>query len=50
MIRVFGHDVSRDRMAGTYSGGMVRRLELAQALVSAPRLLILDGQAVLARQ
>ena len=26
-----------DRLAKTYSGGMVRRLELAQALVSAPR-------------
>ncbi|AWW41225.1 ABC transporter ATP-binding protein [Streptomyces sp. AS58] len=39
-------DDAADRLAGTYSGGMVRRLELAQALVSAPRLLILDEPTI----
>jgi ABC-2 type transport system ATP-binding protein len=34
------------RMAGTYSGGMVRRLELAQALVNRPALLVLDEPTV----
>ncbi len=34
------------RLAGTYSGGMVRRLELAQALVNRPALLVLDEPTV----
>jgi ABC-2 type transport system ATP-binding protein len=34
------------RLARTYSGGMVRRLELAQALVNRPSLLILDEPTI----
>ncbi len=38
-------DVSK-RLARTYSGGMVRRLELAQALINRPRLLIMDEPTI----
>jgi ABC-type multidrug transport system ATPase subunit len=36
----------RDRKAKTYSGGMLRRLGIAQALVSDPKILIVDEPTV----
>lgn len=35
-----------ERLASTFSGGMVRRLELAQALVNQPAVLVLDEPTV----
>jgi ABC-2 type transport system ATP-binding protein len=45
-LDMMGLSDSADRLAGTYSGGMVRRLELAQALVNRPALLVLDEPTV----
>jgi ABC-2 type transport system ATP-binding protein len=45
-LSAMGLDDSADRLVKTYSGGMVRRLELAQALVNRPRLLILDEPTI----
>jgi len=45
-LETMGLADAADRLAGTYSGGMVRRLELAQALVNRPSLLVLDEPTV----
>jgi ABC-2 type transport system ATP-binding protein len=45
-LAAMGLTEASGRMARTYSGGMIRRLELAQALVNAPRLLVLDEPTV----
>ncbi len=46
VLEIVGLQDAADRLARTYSGGMVRRLELAQALVNRPRLLILDEPTI----
>jgi ABC-2 type transport system ATP-binding protein len=45
-LAAMGLEEAAQRAASTYSGGMIRRLELAQALVNAPRLLVLDEPTV----
>jgi ABC-2 type transport system ATP-binding protein len=45
-LAAMGLQDAADRMVRTYSGGMVRRLELAQALVNSPRVLILDEPTI----
>src|SRR5579862_251910 len=45
-LETMGLTDSADRLAGTYSGGMIRRLELAQALVNRPAVLVLDEPTV----
>jgi ABC-2 type transport system ATP-binding protein len=45
-LDAMGLDDAAGRLTKTYSGGMIRRLELAQALVNAPRLLVLDEPTV----
>jgi ABC-2 type transport system ATP-binding protein len=46
VLAAMGLSDASDRVASTYSGGMIRRLELAQALVNTPRLLVLDEPTV----
>lgn len=45
-LATMGLTDAAERVVSTYSGGMVRRLELAQALVNYPSLLILDEPTI----
>ena len=45
-LRVMGLDESANRLARTYSGGMVRRLEIAMALIHRPSVVFLDEPTV----
>ena len=45
-LEIMGLADAADRLAGTFSGGMIRRLELAQALVNRPTMLVLDEPTV----
>ncbi|WP_416562485.1 ATP-binding cassette domain-containing protein [Nocardia testacea] len=42
LLGEFGLEDAADRRAGTYSGGMTRRLDLAGALVARPPVVVLD--------
>ena len=46
LARAVGLDELLDRAVSTYSGGQRRRLEIARALVSAPKVLFLDEPTV----
>jgi ABC-2 type transport system ATP-binding protein len=46
VLELMGIADSGDQLVSTYSGGMVRRLELAQALVNRPELVILDEPTI----
>jgi len=42
ILKATGLEEAADRRAGTYSGGMRKRLDLATAIITRPRLLFLD--------
>ncbi len=42
LLNQFGLDDAADRRAGTYSGGMIRKLDIAMSLVGKPAVIFLD--------
>lgn len=45
-LKLMGLTESADRLAKTYSGGMIRRLELGQAMLHRPAILFLDEPTI----
>jgi ABC-2 type transport system ATP-binding protein len=45
-LRDMGLDEARDRLVQTFSGGMIRRLEIAQSLLHRPAVLFMDEPTV----
>lgn len=45
-VRSIGLEAAADALVKTYSGGMIRRLEIAQAMLSRPAILFLDEPTV----
>ena len=45
-LRLLDLEEAADRLVATYSGGMMRRLEIGQSLLMTPRVLILDEPTV----
>jgi len=46
ILKMMQLTAAKDRLTSTYSGGMIRKLELAQALVHTPKIILMDEPTV----